>query len=63
MVSHPVFQHPESRQFAQRMKIVNLLGHTLYAFAQIPIKTLQPSSTLKTARLTQQIMEDPLGIR
>ena len=63
MTSHLIFQHPESCQFAQKMKIINLLGHKLYAFAQIPIKTLQPSSTLEAARLTQQVMEDPFGIR
>ena len=64
MTSHLVFQHPESCQFAQKMKIINLLGHTLYAFAQIPIKTLQPStSILEAARLTQQVMENALRIR
>ena len=62
MTSHPIFQLPESRQSAQKMKIANLLGHTLYALAQIPIETPQPSA-LKAARLTQQFMENPFGIR
>ena len=64
MTNHLIFQLPESSQFTQGKKITNLLGHTLYAFAQIPIKTLQPStSILEAARLTQQVMENALGIR
>ena len=62
MANHLIFQFPESGQCTQKTKITNLLGHTLYAFAQIPIEMPQPSA-LKAARLTQQIMEGIFGIR
>ena len=61
MTSHLIFQLPESGQFAQKTKITNLLGHALYALAQIPLEMFQPSA-LKAARLTQQLSEIFLGI-
>ncbi len=62
MTSHLIFQLPESGQFAQKTKITNLLGHALYALAQIPLEMFQPSA-LMVARLTQQFMENSFGIR
>ena len=62
IANYLICQSPESDQCTQKMKITNLLGHMLYALAQISIETFQPSA-LKAARLTQQLMEDIFGIR
>ncbi len=61
MTSHSLFQFPESSQSTQKTKITNLLGHALYALAQIPLEMFQPSA-LKATRLTQQLSEIFLGI-
>ena len=63
MANHLVLQFPESSQSSQKAEVANVLGHKLYALAQISIETFQLSSAFTSARLPEQIVEDPLGIR
>ena len=63
MANHLGLQFPESSQSTQKAEVANVLGHKLYALAQIPIEIFQPSRAFTAARLPEQVVEDPPGIR